>query len=85
MPWPSYRVRRATRSADAYRRRFNAVLHRPDRLAVYFAFGLANGNSEAFAKRNMRRQLADLGQTTTELPDELRAGLEAAGVKIARI
>ena len=74
-----------SRSADAYRRRFNAVLHRPDRLAVYFAFGLANGNSEAFAKRNMRRQLADLGQTTTELPDELRAGLEAAGVKIARI
>jgi hypothetical protein len=73
------------RSADAYRRRFNAALHRPDRLVVYFAFGLANDNSESFATRNMRRQLEDLGQTTTELPEELRVGLEAAGVKIACI
>jgi len=73
------------RSADSYRRRLNAVRHRPDRLAVYVAFGVANARSEHFAKCNMSRQLTHLHDSTTELPPDLRSGLEAAGVRIATL
>ena len=49
---------------------------RPDRLAVYFAFGASNPKKKMFARRNMRRQLQqlDLEWMSTSLPVAARVG-----------
>ena len=72
-------------SADSLRRRWNAMRHRQDRMAVFLAFGLHNDNTQAFATRNMRRQLQHLERRDLELPTELRDAYQASGVAIATI
>jgi hypothetical protein len=61
------------------------LLRSPERLAVYFAFGAPNEMSEAFADRNMRRQLAQLGTQRFELPLELQDLYKKSNVRVANI
>jgi Phytanoyl-CoA dioxygenase (PhyH) len=70
---------------SSWRRRLGRLTARQDRLAIYFAFGIPNGMSDAFASRNMARQLSQLGQTSFELPSQLVGAFGAIGVKIAPI
>jgi hypothetical protein len=68
----------------ARRRRLGAFVGRPDRMAVYFAFGIANDRSNVFATRNMRRQLSQLGEGDIEIPLKLRRAFDASRVRIAQ-
>jgi hypothetical protein len=65
------------------RRRLGAWTGRRDRMAVYFAFGIPNEQSVAFASRNMRRQLSQLGGERVELASPLLQAFAAAGVGVA--
>ena len=71
--------------ADAYRRRWNAFRRRPDRMALYVAFGLCNQNTSQFASRNMGRQWQHLGREAAELPEALRRAFDSSGVVVAEI
>ncbi len=66
--------------AAQLRRKQMRLTGRPDRVAVYFAFGAANENSERFAERNMRRQLSQLGREAPPLPADLVGAFSAAGI-----
>jgi hypothetical protein len=63
---------RSTDPLAARLRRCQArLMHRPDRLAVYFAFGAPTENWKRFAQRNMRRQLSQLCTEASGLPQSL--------------
>jgi hypothetical protein len=57
--------------AARLRRRRMRLAGRPDRMAVYFAFGMPNEQSRTFAQRNMKRQLSQLRGASATLPTEL--------------
>ena len=72
-------------AAAVWRRRLGRWTSRPDRLAIYFAFGIPNEMSETFASRNMSRQLTQLGQRLSGLPPQLIQTFSESGVKIAEM
>ena len=61
------------------------MANKPDRLAIYFAFGAPNEKSETFACRNMQRQLAQLHLTECRLPSELLDRLSSLNVQVATL
>jgi hypothetical protein len=61
------------------------LTNKPDRLAVYFAFGAPNERSETFAFRNMQRQLAQLNLTECRLPVELTERLSSLNIEVATL
>ena len=67
--------------AAKLRRKRMRIEHKPNRIAVYFAFGLPNDKSEQFARRNMQRQLSQLGKTGATLPDALIASFGDQRIK----
>lgn len=71
----------ATHGAARLRRAKNRVLLRPDRLAVYFAFGSPNERSTTFARRNMERQVGGLGREPSPLPNALVEAFGRADVQ----
>lgn len=70
----------AARAAARLRRLRLGLAGPGDRLAVYFALGAPNDRTETFARRNMRRQLDQLGRQPAPVPASLRQTLDAAGV-----
>jgi hypothetical protein len=73
---------RATRVAAGLRQEKNRILGRPDRLAVYFAFGVANARSIVFAQRNMTRQISHLPHGSPGLTPALVEAFEQADVQV---
>jgi hypothetical protein len=69
----------------ALRRWKNRVRRRPDRMAVYFAFGAPNTKSETFANRNMQRQLEQNGSHEFKLSNDLESLFRSSNVRVATI
>jgi hypothetical protein len=67
------------------RRWKNQLRRKPDRLAIYFAFGMPNERSEIFANRNMQRQLRQSGTPRFVLPAELERRFSISGVRVVNI
>ncbi|HTR70206.1 MAG TPA: phytanoyl-CoA dioxygenase family protein [Mycobacteriales bacterium] len=61
----------ADRRAARWRRNLFRLTGRPERLAIYFAFGAPNERSETFARRNLGRQLEQLGKAAEPLAPSL--------------
>jgi hypothetical protein len=71
----------ADSAAASWRRARLRLVGKPDRIAVYFAFGSPNDHSVRFAQRNMRRQLSQLGKPAIPLPSQLQSSFELANVQ----
>jgi hypothetical protein len=66
--------------AARLRRASVRLSRRPDRIAVYFAFGMPNHLTEQFAQRNMERQLSQLHKKSAPLPEPLIESFSRSGV-----
>jgi len=78
-------ARGRARVLDRLRHWWLAVTGRPDRLVVYFAFGVPSELTDAFATRNMRRQLSQLGETDVQLAPELADAFAKAEISVPRL
>jgi hypothetical protein len=58
-----------------------AVARRPDRLAVFFAFGPRSERTEVYGRRNLERQLAQLGRAAALVDPSFDEALRASGVE----
>jgi hypothetical protein len=67
------------------RRRMNRLVGRADRIAVYFAFGLPNENTAAFARRNLGRQLQQLGKDPVPLASVVEDAFALVDVRTLEI
>jgi hypothetical protein len=72
--------RKSASLAARLRRARMKLAKRPDRIAVYFAFGQPNEKSREFTRRNMRRQSSQLGHHSPHLPEQLVESLAASGI-----
>jgi len=63
----------------------NALRRRPDRIAIYVAYGLPNERTLTFARRNMARQTAQLGRPSPPLSADLIRLLASANVDVVAI
>ena len=61
----------------------NRMIGRPDRLAVYFAYGLPGERTATFARRNMDRQLSQHGTGSSAPDEDLERFLQRGGVDVA--
>lgn len=70
------------RAVASTRRWVNRVKHRPDRLAVYLAFGPDNAMTATYAARNLARELEQVGKDAAPLDDVVLAAFRACGVRV---
>jgi ectoine hydroxylase-related dioxygenase (phytanoyl-CoA dioxygenase family) len=70
-------------AVEGARRAINTARRRPDRIAVYLAYGLPNQHTANFTRRNMERQLRQTADAGAEPAPEVRDALCRAGVRVA--
>jgi hypothetical protein len=64
------------------RRRMNRLQGRPDRLAVFFAFGPPGPRTEAYGRRNLQREQQQTGNSETTLAPQLLDAFRKSDVEI---
>jgi ectoine hydroxylase-related dioxygenase (phytanoyl-CoA dioxygenase family) len=73
------------RRKEYLRRTWLRLKSQEDRLAVYFALGVDNEYTRQFARRNMVRQRAQLGECAARLSDATIEQLESAGLELVAL
>jgi hypothetical protein len=73
---------RRDRTVATLRRVWNRVTGRPDRLAVFFAFGPDVEKTRTYGARNLARELDQLGRDGLTVPETLQAAFGARGVEL---
>jgi hypothetical protein len=78
-------ARRRGDTIDRIRRAQLRRRGRPDRIAVYFAFGVPGERTRTFTHRNLARQLAQTGAAVHALDQAVAGRLTEAGVELVEV